>query len=76
MEGLSVAATAREVRPWNDFLNAIIFFLPVWKEANLSAFSLASAPELQRKSEKSFLPETSPSFSAKTFCRGILMELE
>mgnify|MGYP002511208019 CR=1 FL=1 len=49
--GLSVAATAPEVRPWNAALKASSLRLPVWKEASFTAFSLASAPELQRKSE-------------------------
>ena len=47
--GLSVAATAPAVRPWNAFVKESTFARPVWNEASLSAFSLASAPELQRK---------------------------
>ena len=46
--GLSVASTAREVRPWNALLNDITRVLPVWKEASFNAFSLASAPLLMR----------------------------
>ena len=46
---VSVAATAPEVLPWNAFLNASTFGLPVWNDATLRAFSLASAPLLQRK---------------------------
>ena len=48
--GLSVTRTAAEVRPWKACLNAITRFLPLWKEANLSAFSFASAPELIKNS--------------------------
>ena len=48
--GLSVAATAPDVRPWKALLKARIFARPVWNEASFRAFSLASAPELQRKS--------------------------
>ncbi len=46
--GLSVAATAPDVLPWNELLNASTFLWPVWNDASLNAFSLASAPELQR----------------------------
>ena len=48
--GLSVAATASEVRPWKAPVKAITFLRPVTNEASFSAFSLASAPELHRKS--------------------------
>ena len=48
MFGLSVAATANEVRPWNEPFIAITFFLPLKNEASFSAFSFASAPELHR----------------------------
>lgn len=44
-------ATAPEVRPWNAPSKAITLLLPVWKDANLRAFSFASAPELHRKRE-------------------------
>ena len=47
--GLSVAATAPDVRPWKAFPMASTFVRPVWNEASFRAFSLASAPELQRK---------------------------
>ena len=47
--GLSVAATAPDVRPWNALPMASTFARPVWNEASFRAFSLASAPELQRK---------------------------
>ena len=47
--GLSVAATAPEVRPWNALEKASTFVRPVWNEASFRAFSFASAPELQRK---------------------------
>ena len=49
--GLSVAATAPDVLPWNDLAKASILLLPVWSEASFMAFSLASAPLLHRKSE-------------------------
>ena len=49
MEGLSVAATAPDVRPWKALEKASTLARPVWNDASLSAFSLASAPELQRK---------------------------
>ena len=45
------AATAPEVRPWKALPKASTLLLSVWNEASLRAFSLASAPELQRKSE-------------------------
>ena len=47
--GLSVTATAPDVRPWKAFAIASTFERPVWNEASFRAFSLASAPELQRK---------------------------
>lgn len=47
--GLSVAATAPAVRPWNALEKASTFVRPVWNEASFRAFSFASAPELQRK---------------------------
>jgi len=50
IDGLSVAATASDVLPWKDFVNAIIFLRPVTKEASFKAFSLASAPLLHKKS--------------------------
>src|SRR5690606_40306973 len=56
---LSVAATANDVRPWNAFVKAITFFRLLWKDASFSAFSFASAPELQRKSVYASLPDTS-----------------
>ena len=49
MAGLSVAATAPDVRPWKALAKASTLARPVWNEASFSAFSLASAPELQRK---------------------------
>ena len=49
--GLSVAATAPDVRPWKACEKASSRARPVWNEASFMAFSLASAPELQRKSE-------------------------
>jgi len=48
MAGLSVAATAAEVRPWKPFLKAITSLLPVWNEASFKAFSFASAPEFHK----------------------------
>lgn len=47
---LSVAATAPDVRPWKASVKARMCERPVWNEASFMAFSLASAPELQRKS--------------------------
>ncbi len=47
--GLSVTATAPDVRPWKAFEMASTFDRPVWNDASFRAFSLASAPELQRK---------------------------
>ena len=47
--GLSVTATAPDVRPWKAFEMASAFDRPVWNDASFRAFSLASAPELQRK---------------------------
>ena len=49
MAGLSVTATAPDVRPWKAFSMARILLRPVWNDASFRAFSLASAPELQRK---------------------------
>ena len=50
--GLSVTATAPDVRPWKAFERASTLARPVWNDASFRAFSLASAPELQRKSRK------------------------
>ena len=46
--GLSVTSTASDVRPWNAFPNDTTRVRPLWNEANFSAFSFASAPELMR----------------------------
>jgi hypothetical protein len=48
---LSVAATAPDVLPWNALSNARTLCLPVWNDASLMAFSLASAPELHKNTE-------------------------
>ena len=64
--GLSVAATAPKVLPWNAFSNAMKRLLPVWNDASLSAFSLASAPELHRKSAKSSYPHALPKDAASS----------
>ena len=46
--GLSVAATAPDVLPWNALRKARTLAFPVWNDATFSAFSFASAPLLQR----------------------------
>jgi len=48
--GLSVTSTAPDVRPWKAPPKASTLARPVWNDASFRAFSLASAPELQRKS--------------------------
>jgi hypothetical protein len=53
----------------------ILVFL-FWKEASLSAFSLASAPELQRNKLYSSQLESLPSFLANSICKSFFKELE
>ena len=48
MDGLLVASTASEVRPWKALLKDTILVRPLWNEASFKAFSLASAPLLIR----------------------------
>ena len=54
----SVTLAASSVRPWKPPLNATKRERPVSWAATLSAFSLASAPELQKNTESMPLKRT------------------
>ena len=62
--GLCVTASEPTVRPWNPWVNATNFFLPVLTRASLSAPSVASAPELEKKAL--CIPVISTSFFASS----------
>ena len=70
-----VTVSAKRVRPWKEFTQATISLRSGWPasawtfRASLSMASLASAPELQKKTRRANEPRTSS--SASSTARGV-----